>query len=162
VQTRTRVVLVRHLLEQAKHSNTGRLIELMVPNHVVLTHGEPGVEMDTSELVEPDTWLLFPEGTPRQEPPRPPPRRLVVLDGTWKQARRMRRRIAALRGVPVLSIRPGAMAARRLRRAPEPGAMATVEAVARALEFLEGEEPARALLEAFDLMVERSSEIGHR
>lgn len=159
LHTETRVVLIRHLLERGKNSNTGRLVELMMPNHAVLTHGLQHEALDTTELEHADTWLLYPEGEPRDVPPVPRPSRLVVLDGTWKQARRMRRRIAALRGLPVLSVRPTVIAERRMRRAPNADAMATVEAIAQALELLEGAEPARVLREAFDLMVERSAQV---
>jgi tRNA-uridine aminocarboxypropyltransferase len=150
VRTRTRFVILRHVAERAKASNTARLAGLALENVEIREHGAG--EAAAAEL-DAGSWLLYPEGPP-WEPARGVPSQLVVLDGTWAQARRMRQRLPALRGLPILSLPPGHGRDRlRLRRPPRPGAMSTLEAIARAVALLEGEALARPLEELFDRAV---------
>src|SRR5690349_17158136 len=89
VITRTRVVIVRHHLEQYRSSNSGRLANLALPNSVIVDHGGARGLAVLPPLS--GAWLLFPEGEPTVVAPSPPPEQLVVLDATWSQARRMYR-----------------------------------------------------------------------
>lgn len=135
VSTSTRFVVLRHILEVPKQSNTARIAALALTNCELRTYAEPGVSLRTEDLTLPGTWLLFAEGgAPTFSGPRP--ERLVVLDGSWSQVRHMLQRLEGLRGLPRLSLPPPADR-RSLRRSP-PGGMSTLEAVARAVELLEG------------------------
>lgn len=94
---------------------------------------------------QPGTALLFPgaEATPAGQLAAAPPATLLVIDGTWPQALKMLRAnpvIAALPRVGVVAAAPSGYGG--LRREPEPGHLATIDAVAEALGALEG-EPAR-------------------
>ncbi len=153
-------MIVRHAQERAKSSNTGRLAALALTRATLLDHGAPEAPLDAASLAGPGSWLLFPEGPPRAAPPNPPPQRLIVLDGTWHQARRMRQRITALRGLPVLALPPGDDRP-RMRRAPRTGHMATIEAVAAALDLLGEPAEAAALLALYDLVVDRTARSRH-
>jgi DTW domain-containing protein YfiP len=152
VAARTRVVIVRHVLERWKPSNTARLAALALPGCEMLAYGARDAEPDWSRL-GPDAALLFPDGA---APPATPPRTLVVLDGSWPQARRMAQRVPALRGLPRLSLPAIPAAVERMRRPPRPDGLATLEAIARALELLEGPEVARPLDALFAEVVRRS------
>ena len=138
IDTRTHVVVVRHWLEAAKPSNTGRIAALALRRAAVHDYARPAAPLDVGALVTPGTWLLYPEpGAPQGLAGRPPPVRLVVLDATWAQARRMRQRIAALRGLPRLALPAPTRPRERLRTPSHPDAMATLEAIAAALALLE-------------------------
>jgi DTW domain-containing protein YfiP len=91
---------------------------------------------------------------PRSLLPDPLPHTLVVLDGSWGQARRMLQRIPPLRTMPRLSlpVREG----ERLRRPTVEGGMSTLEAIAAALDLLGDAPAARALEELHRLAVARS------
>ena len=156
--TRTRIVVVRHHLERWRSSNSGRLAHLALPNSAIVEHGGlAGVAV----LPPLDgAWLLFPEGEPVTAAPVPPPRQLVVLDATWSQARRMYRKLAALRGLPILRLPDAPMPAARLRESPAPGRVSTIEAIARALRLLEGDAAADGLEALFALAVTRSAATG--
>ena len=158
VDTRTRVVIVRHSAEAYKPSNSGRLAALALTNCALLDYGAPDQPLDDRELREPGTWLLFPDGSTTSAPPSPPPRRLVVLDATWGQARRMHQRIAALRGMPTLALPPPPTPPDQLRTPPRPDGLATIESIARALELLEGAAVAAPLDRVYAIMVARSRE----
>jgi DTW domain-containing protein YfiP len=159
IATRTRVVIVRHHLERWRSSNTGRLAGLALSNSEIVDYGG-GDPARLPELA--GAWLLYPQGEPASAPPEPPPRQLVVLDATWSQARRMYRKLDELRGLPVLSLPEAPMPAARLREAPAPGRVSTIEAIARALRLLEGEPAATALESLFALAVDRARASGRR
>jgi DTW domain-containing protein len=154
LDTRTEFLVIRHNKEKEKSTNTARLAALALTRCQVLTYGAPGQAFDASVLEGPDTWLLFP-GTQPPAPDAPPPRRLVVLDGSWGQARRMLQRVPELRRLPGLSLPPPPPATRRLRRPPHPEGMSTLEAMAGAVALLEGEELARRLYALHELMIDR-------
>lgn len=164
VPSRTRVVIVRHHLERLRSSNSGRLAHLALPNSVIVDHGGgTGVGGLRGPAVLPPlegAWLMFPEGEPMTRAPTPPPAQLVVLDATWSQARRMYRKLDALRGLPILRLPELPMPAARLRESPGPGRVSTIEAIARALRLLEGDAVAEPLERLFALAVERAAASG--
>jgi DTW domain-containing protein YfiP len=83
-----------------------------------------------------------------------------VLDATWSQARRMYRKLDALRGLPILRLPDDTMPAARLRESPAPGRVSTIEAIARALRLIEGEAAAAPLEALFSLAVSRAAATG--
>lgn len=157
IATRTRIVIVRHHLERWRSSNSGRLAHLALPNSEIVEHGGHGGVAVLPPLD--GAWLLFPEGEPAVHP-EPAPRQLVVLDATWSQARRMFRKLAALRGLPILRLADHAMPAARLRESPSPGRVSTIEAIARALRLIEGDAVAAPLEALFAVAVERAAATG--
>lgn len=160
VDTRVHIHIVRHSSEFRRPTNSARIAALSLNNASLVDHGRPHVPYDPTPVLGDDVWLLFPEGRPpddQSEPPPPPPtvperppRVLVVLDGNWGQARRMSKRLPVVRDLPRLAVpgpRPGT---HRLRQPHAPWAMATMEAIARALEGL-GEADAAHSLDAIFL-----------
>lgn len=126
-------LILRHASEIRRTTNSGRwaATALSAP---VLDYGLHGTAaLDEGPLSAPGTWVLFPapEPTPASAGL---PRRLVVLDASWSQARRMIQRVPALRAMPRLSL--PAPPAERLRAPTVEGGMSTLEAVARALAWL--------------------------
>ncbi|MBA3465056.1 MAG: DTW domain-containing protein [Deltaproteobacteria bacterium] len=151
VVTATRIVIVRHHGETTRSSNTGRLAHQALPNSVLVDHG--GMTGPTELPPLDGAWVLFPAGEPRMSAPVPPPRQLVVLDATWSQARRMFRKLSALRGLPLLRLPDVPVPAARLRNSPGTGMVSTIEAIASALRLLEGDAVARPLEELFSVAV---------
>lgn len=158
VPTRTRVIIVRHVAEINKTSNTGRLAALALTNSVLVDHGTPGHPLDlTGELTHArgsaGVFVLAAGATPLIQPPDATT--LVVIDSTWASAKSMRWRIPPLADVPTLSLPAPELAPLRMRRGTEPEHMATIEAIAAALEFLGEPEPAAHLRHLFAAMAER-------
>ena len=163
VQTQTHVVLILHQLEARKPTNTGCLATRCLPNSRVVMRGQH--EPVPEGPLWPDTHqplLLFPTEDARPVThyvPSERPFALVVPDGTWTQAARARRRVPCLANIPALTINAAGASIYRLRTANEPGQVCTMEAIALALEALEG--PAgpqvRARLERIlRIMIERT------
>ena len=78
---------------------------------------------------------------------------LVVPDGTWRKARKLLHLNSALAALPRVCLPPGLNSRYRLRKAPAAGALATIEAIAAALELQEGRSFA-ALLRPFEALIE--------
>lgn len=158
--TRTRVVLVMHRIEDRKSTNTGRLAAACLADAEVVLRG--GREAAPQPLLRDDgsePLLLFPHEdaeilAPRS--PSAPPVTLVVPDGTWRQASKVRARTPALAGVRAVRLPPGPPSRYRLRAEAHETSLATIEAVARALGVLEGPEVQGALERAFDVFVHRT------
>jgi DTW domain-containing protein YfiP len=107
----------------------------------------PGERLDLTEVVGPDAWVLGPGA-------RPPAddaviRTVIVLDGAWSQVRGMRSRTPPLASLPTLSLPSPEVAPMRMRRPMREGQLATIEAVAAALELRGEEDAGRGLREVF-------------
>lgn len=164
--TRTRLVLVMHRAEDRKPTNTGRLAAEAMPNSQVIVRGREGDPADEIRL-DPDTRpvFLFPheDAVPLESVARVPgddrPVTLIVPDGNWRQASKVRNRVPGMKSVPCVSLPVGAPSTYRLRSEAHPFGLATVEAIGRCLRVLEGEkgpEIEDALLHVFRAMVERT------
>ena len=147
IPTRTRFLLVRHASEIMRPTNTGRWAALALPALRLVDHALRGDELDLAPLVEPGAVVLFP--SPHATHLATPPRQVIVLDGTWNQARRMVQRLPALRELPRLSLPAPASAAPPaqvpMRRPTVAGGRSTIEAIAGALDLLGEPLAARAL-----------------
>jgi DTW domain-containing protein YfiP len=143
VSTVTEFLILRHIKESWKSSNTARLAALALTRCALKEYGRAN-EPILPPLDLSGTWLLFPDAAPAVPPGRPC--RIVVLDGTWGQARRMAQRLEWLRGLPRLSLAPvGRIDG--LRRQREASGMSTLVAIARAIAVLESVEDGRRLEE---------------
>lgn len=156
LEVRTELHVLRHVREEDKLSNSARVAALALPSLRLHRYGQQGPRFDATPLLGPGTALLYPleAGGPEADPTRV--RRLVVVDGTWAQTRRMVRRVPGLLELPRLRLPPDPPAPRRrLRRPTTPEGLSTLEALAAALEVLEGPVPADALREAYERLAER-------
>jgi DTW domain-containing protein len=160
IETRTRLLVVIHRVEDRRPSNTGRLAAACLANSEVIVRGD--AMAPTAPLAWPEgshPLLLFPheDAIPLDTlPPLSGPLTLIVPDGNWRQASRVRNRVPNLRDAICVSLPPGRPSAYRLRAESEPGRLATIEAVSRALAILEGSPVADAIERVFLAMVERT------
>lgn len=157
VQTRSEFLILRHIWEAHRPSNTGRLAALAMPNARIISCGggdRIGLSLLEDEgLRSPDTWLLWPDGPGIK--PEALPGRVVVLDATWHQARRLFRQTPLLQSLPRLMLPAPAPDRSRLRDQSRPDGMSTLEAIAAAVAVLEGTQTARPLEELYDEVVRR-------
>lgn len=147
VKTRTKVLIVQHVTELRLTSNTGRLAALALPNACIQSYGG-GEPFDGSVLLAEPAALLYSaaaSGRSGAAPELPPISKLVVLDGSFRQARRMYKRIEALRLLPELALPAPVVVPHRLRQPPHEAGMSTLEAIAHAIALLEGPEVAAPL-----------------
>jgi len=150
------LIVLQHPAEANSLSNTGLLASRVLEPARVLA------EPDDQALAPPGL-LLYPR--PGAAPLSPDhlsgAGRLVVLDATWRRARRMFRRIDALRKLETVAV-TGVEPRWILRRPPGPGRLNTAEAVAGALSALGLDEAAAALHRALDLFMPRAMHAARR
>ncbi len=160
---RARLSLLVHYREARKPTNTGLLAAQM------LERSEVGIVGDRDRplalpLVRPGELglLLYPDedAVPiGQYAGSDLPIVLVVPDGNWRQAGKMRRRVPGLAELPCVSLPAMPPTTYQLRAELREGGLATLEAIAGAFGILEGERgPAveAALLAVFRVMVDRT------
>jgi DTW domain-containing protein YfiP len=160
VETRTRVLLLQHPREHGKAVNTARIAALALPA-ATLHVGVDFSRLDAVSAVLDDpsrpAILLYPGPGVRDLAEDPPvgPVTLVVIDGTWHQARALIRKNPRIAALPRYAFQPPAPSQYRIRKEPTPECVSTIEALAYALPLLEG-DAARflALLEPFRAMVD--------
>ena len=79
---------------------------------------------------------------------------LIVPDGTWRKARKLLYLNPLLEALPRVTLGQVLPSRYRLRKAPQPGALSTIEAVVEALNALEGAGRFDALCRPFDALIE--------
>jgi len=153
VKSAVEIVIIRHMTEDFLTSNTGRLAALMLPNAQIVKYGG-GEPFDDSFICRDGTWLLYPGK--HEDLAAPPPKRLIILDATFRQAKRMYKRISALRHVPELSFDAPATLPHRLRHPPRADGLSTIEAIATAIARFEDPALGESLLTAHAEFVRRA------
>lgn len=157
LDSRTRVLLLQHPSEVNHALNTARLAALGLTNAELIV-GE--VFEDLPGLLNQPGYqarLLFPgEGAqPLQAYTSVDrPMLLVVPDGTWRKARKLLHLNPLLAALPRVTLAEGAVSRYRLRKAPGPGALSTVEAIVQALQVLEAPTSFEPLLRPFEALIE--------
>lgn len=147
----TRIVFVQHPRESRVPISTCRMAHLSLPNselHVALT-GE-ALELP------PDAAVLFPsdDAVDVTKVDRVPGT-LVVVDGTWSNAKKVVARSPKLLALPRISLNPERPGNYRIRKEPKAHCLSTIEAVALVLGVFEGEpQKFQPILGAFDRMVD--------
>lgn len=159
LDSRTRVLVLQHPSETSHALNTARLAALGLIN-AELRVGE--VFDDLEALLATPGYrpvLLFPGdaaevlqayGAGIDELPL----LLIVPDGTWRKARKMLYLNPLLEALPRVTLGQVTPSRYRLRKAPEPGALSTIEAVVQALSVLEGAGRFDPVLRPFEALIE--------
>ncbi len=158
--TRSRVVLLQHPRESRVAIGSAHMASLCLPSSEL----HVGVSWDDSKdlarvLSDPTrpAALLYPgEGAIDvvRHPP-PGPITLVVVDGTWWQARKLVRQSRVLSSLPRYAFVPPSPSEYRIRKEPHPDYVSTIEALMHVLGAIEGEpERFRELLVPFRAMID--------
>ncbi|WP_024644567.1 tRNA-uridine aminocarboxypropyltransferase [Pseudomonas syringae] len=157
LDSRTRVLILQHPSEVSHALNTARLAALGLVN-AQLYVGE--VFDDLHAVLSPPGYqarLLFPGEAAETLTPYAsdaPPMLLVVPDGTWRKVRKMLHLNPLLAALPRVSLGVVPASRYRLRKAPRPDALSTLEAIVHALQALEAPSSFAALLKPFDALIE--------
>ena len=158
--TRTRILLLQHPRERRVAIGTARMAHLALPNsrlRVGVDFAEDP-EVLAALAQSPATYVLFPgfEASPVEQLPRDRAITLIVLDGTWWQARKLLKLNPAIAALPRVAFLPRQPSAYLIRREPADFCVSTIEALAAVLRGLEPEgDRFGRLLDPFHAMVER-------
>ena len=159
LDTRTRVVLLQHPRERDMGIGTARMA------HLALRGSRLAVGVDFSrdeELAsaarQGDAYVLFPGpgATPLEDVTRERPITLVVVDGTWSQAKKLLRLNPLLGRLPRIGFQPRQPSGYLIRKEPSIDCVSTIEALCEVLRVLEPEgDRFDRLLIPFHAMVAR-------
>lgn len=156
IWNKTEVFILQHRREQFHRFNTARIVRRALHNSHLLADYTDNI-CRRLEL-KPRAGLLSPGQTATlisELPVDERPDQLVVIDGTWHQAKTLIREIPLLQRLPRYQLMPESPSRYRIRREPNATSLSTVEAVVEALRVLEPETTGLdQLLGAFDRMVE--------
>lgn len=143
IPTRTRITFLQHPRERSVAIGTARMASLCLPNSEL----HVGVDWDDSAalaraLADPShpAALLYPADDAVdivKDPPRGPIT-LVVVDGTWRQAKKIVRSNPRLAALPRYAFVPPSPSEYRIRREPKDSYVSTIEALVHVLGALEG------------------------
>jgi DTW domain-containing protein YfiP len=154
IETRTRVVILQHPRERDMPIGTARMASLCLPNarlHVGVRWTDPAIFAGAPPI------LLYPGKGARdilREPPAGPVT-LVVVDGTWSQAKTVVRDNPLLQALPRYAFATPEPSKYRIRREPRAEFVSTIEALMYVLGALEGDAARfRALLDPLNAMVD--------
>ncbi len=143
--------------ELFKTTNTGVLAASCLKGRIDIYAG-PG-EQDAPLWDEGERpLLLFPaEGATSLEelPLDERPIRLIVPDGTWRQAAKICNRRVGLAALPRVVLPLGPPSLYRLRHHPDGSNLSTMESIARAMSLLEGPETGHLLEDIFQRFQDR-------
>lgn len=162
VAARTPLLVVVHVSDVGRTSNTARLLALAVRDATLVCHGVFPAPADPAAHLPAGATpvVLFPGHgaeplTPELVAALPSPPALVVPDGNWRQASRMVKRLPLLAGAAKVALPARAFAGPALRRNGPGHHMSTYEAVTQALAVLEGEAVAGPLLDFYRRATDR-------
>jgi DTW domain-containing protein len=141
--TRTKIVLLQHPRERRMGIGTAHMAHLALPNSIVRVAydfaRDPVVQAILTERSPSPVAVLFPGPDARDVATLPPgePLTLIVIDGTWSQARSLLRSNPALAALPRVAFAPRKPSDYRIRRQPAEFCVSTIEALAEVLSILE-------------------------
>lgn len=160
--TRTKIVLLQHPRERRMGIGTANMAHLALPNSIVrVAYDFSRDRVVQSILTEPSSSLvavLFPGPDARDVATLPPEQELtlIVLDGTWSQARSLLRSNPAIAALPRVAFSPKKPSDYRIRRQPAELCVSTIEALAEVLSIVEPPGLSfERLLDPFHAMVKK-------
>jgi len=161
----TRVWLLTHPLEHHKPTNTGRLIGDVLPETEIFTWYRTAPDARLLALLEDERFapfVIFPDDHPdyadrvvgmeavtaANADNRTPV--FIILDGTWRQARRIFRKSPYLDRLPVLPLASERLTRYRLRKPASAAHLCTAEVAIELLRQAGDERAAAVLDDTFD------------
>lgn len=160
LDSRTHLLVIQHPSERRHPLNTARLLVRGLRNAQLLIAEQLSEQSDVYQQLQDPAWrteLLFPGADSTlllAAPADKRPRRLVVLDGTWRKARRILHLNPILQQLPRVALPAGLHSRYRIRKAPMEGALSTIEAGVTALGIIEPGSDFSPLLRPFEALIE--------
>ncbi|MHC6527297.1 tRNA-uridine aminocarboxypropyltransferase [Vibrio proteolyticus] len=158
VESGVAVLLLVSDNEVFKPSNTGRLIADTVKETYVYQWNRTEPDSEIIQLLQNERYqpmVIFPDSYVEDQsrllidaeaylvPSKTP--LLILLDGSWREARRMFRKSPYLNGLPVLSVTPDVVSQYMMRRSDNDTHLSTVEVAAMVLEQIGEQATAKTL-----------------
>ena len=158
----TPVTVIMHINEHYLPSSTVRLASRCLDNLEVVLRGEKGRQVDDLLHLRDDCQpcYLFPSEDSRELNSALVEEyggkiQLIVPDGTWRQVKNIKQRVKTCRDIPSVAIPETKPSIYSLRTQNEDKGLCTLEAIARALQIIEGGTIQNDLEAILSVMVQR-------
>jgi len=157
IENRTNVLILQHIGERAHPFNTARIVQKALRHcHLIADHNR---NFGRQHLpIQANSGLLYPTANApslAELSSDDRPGQLVIIDGTWHQAKTIVRDVPQLQDLPCYRLAPSFPGQYRIRREPDDQSLSTLEATVAALQALEPDTVGLdQLLAAFTMMVE--------
>lgn len=157
VRNRTGVIVIQHHRERMHPIGTARIARLGLQKSSVFV-AERHRKLAVDFTLPSNTGLLYPSDRAQSLEKLAPadfPDQLIVLDGTWCQAKSLYKANTFLQGLPHFIINPASPSRYRIRRQPRAGYLSTIESLVHALSIIEPDTPGlNSLIATFDRLVQ--------
>lgn len=158
------VSLIVHVRELKLTSNTAQFVEKMLPQKAqIFIRGRVNDTFQADPIVERSgrPLFLYPHEDALELNEEfvlkyPGPYHIIIPDGNWHQARRVKKREEKFQNIPAIKLPQGLIGEYKLRKAPQPEWVSTYEAVAYALGVLEGKSCEEEMMDFFRKWVKAS------
>jgi len=174
VKTDAKIWILSTEKEFYRASNTARLLELVNPNSTEIFLWERTripeklVANLNNEMYE--AFLLFPIENHETEIRKVEYKNtgkipaFIIIDGTWKEARKIFRRSAYLETLPIITLEPAFKSNYDLRRGVVDGNLCTIEVAMEVLKLNGETEPSQVINEFFNLFLKsyKAGSSGHQ
>lgn len=149
--------MIVHVSELKLTSNTAQFVEKILPDSArIFIRGRINETFDPDPILarEGRALFLFPDEDSRELnaeflSTHPGPYHLIIPDGNWNQAKKVKKREPKFDTVPTVRLPEGLLAEYKLRKAPRPDWVSTYEACAYALGILESQACQEHMLKFF-------------
>lgn len=174
VSTKAKLWILSSEREFYRPSNTARLLKLINPDSTEIFLWErtksPEQLIEKIRMEKYTTFVLFPTETDELEIRKVKYERtdkipaFILLDGTWKEARKIFRKSAFLKGLPIVSIEPNYASNYDLRRGAAKGNLCTIEAAIEILKMNDESEASQTIEGNFNFFLKsyKASVSGHQ
>ena len=157
----TNISLIVHVNELKLTSNSAQFIQKLLPtNAETFIRGQVYNTFESTGIVKREgrPIFLYPHDDALElnddfKESFPGPYHIIIPDGNWHQARRVRKREAAFKEMVAVKLPDGLLGEYKLRRALQPEWLSTFEAVAHTLGIIEGPEITEKLMKFFRVWV---------
>lgn len=161
-QIKTNVSLIVHVSELKLTSNSAQFVQKVLPGSAELfIRGKINQNFTADPILmrSGKPLFLFPDEESQElnedfMAKNPGPYHLIIPDGNWTQAKKVKKREPKFDDIPTVKLPPGLVAEYKLRKAPRPDWVSTYEAAAYALGVLEGKAVQDHMLTFFGKWVE--------
>lgn len=143
-----KITLLTHFKELPKPSNTGRLVlEVLgaAAEQICWDRNTPPAQL-LEEIKQGGVALLYPGRADEADSDLAGIRQIIIIDGTWHEARKIHQRSPYLQQVPRITLRPQRPSRYNLRKNQRESGLCTAECVIEILRAT-GETGAAGLLE---------------
>ncbi len=122
------LILLTHEKETHKLSNTGQLVESVVPDSRIIVWQRKQPDIELLKLIEQGgVALIYPGEGSVELHSAEPYANYILIDSTWQQSRKIFNHSPYLKNLPRISITPAEMSKYTLRRNQVEGGLCTAE-----------------------------------